>query len=149
MSEPSPQVIPTADGSALTAAAAEELIRRAVAIDAERSRLVTLAQLKATLAPLGIPDKTVERAAAEVKHESRRNVSRKGIVDWIMALLGYAILALPGVFLIWLGLGSGLLGTLILGWMGATWLLFVLGAFLDVAHEDRQIRRSQELDALV
>jgi hypothetical protein len=149
MRESSPHLVPTAAGSALTSAAAEELIRRAVEIDSKRAEVVTLAQIKATLAPLGVADRTVERAAAEVEYASRRQISRNGIMAWIWAVIGYSIVCVPGILLLVRGVEQGGGSLLIQGWMGLVWILFVVGVFLDVAHEDREIRRSRALDAPV
>jgi hypothetical protein len=147
MSEAIPQAAEIQAGGDLDSDLAEELIRRAIAIDDNEKRLekVTLAEIKGTLADLGIPAKTVERAAAEVRQEITKATEGVGLwMEWELTAVFSAAFASPGVVFVRLGL---LDVTDPLAWlmiaMGGLWVLLVFGVFMDLTYELWKERRKQ------
>jgi len=147
MSEAIPQAAEIQAGGDLDSDLAEELIRRAIAIDDSEKRLekVTLAEIKETLADLGIPPETVARAAAEVRQEITKAAEGVGLwMEWELTAVFSAAFAAPGVVFVRLGL---LDVTDPLAWvmiaMGGLWVLLVFGVFMDVTYELWKERRKQ------
>ena len=139
MSEATPQAAETGAGDGFDPDLAEELIRRAIALDDNDNRpeKVTLAEIKGTLAELGIPAKTVERAAAEVRQEITEAAEGVGLwLQWELATVFSAAFAAPGVYLASVGLTdvtdpAGLAMFV----AGGLWVLVIFGAFMDQTYE--------------
>lgn len=124
-------------------AAAEHVIRRAIEIDEERSQRIPLAEIKATLATLGIAGETVETAAAEVRKELQEISGLRTPMEWLGELAAFALVTLPGVWLVAsAGEAKNALGTALMLGAGGGWVLLMLGMIMDRIHGWLRARRN-------
>jgi hypothetical protein len=136
MSEATPQTAEAGAGGGLDPDLAEELIRRAIAIDDSRPETVTLAEIKGTLAELGIPDKTVERAAAEVRQEITKAAEGVSLrLQWVMTVVFAAGFSIPGLlFINWGLMGQWDAASWLMLTMGGLWVLLIFGVLMDETY---------------
>jgi hypothetical protein len=140
MSEPIPQAAETEIDSDM----AEELIRRAIAIEDGRSEKVTLAEIKGTLAELGIPKETVERAAAEVRQEITKAAEGGSLrLQWVMLVVFAAGFSLPGLlFINWGLMGQWDAASWLMLTLGGLWVLLIFGVLMDETYTLWKRRRA-------
>lgn len=137
MSDPRPQAGASHDAQdapELGSVAGEEVIRRAVAIDARRRELIPLSELKSTLATLGIAGETVDRAVAEVRQEDAKGVPRT-LPNLVTHLFSFTLFGLPALYAVRAGLASddGFSRFWMVG-LGMIWLIFCLGGAVDAVY---------------
>lgn len=139
--QPGTLSLSTSSAGEFSPAAAEEVIRRAIEINERRAERVTLDELKATLAGLGVRSETVERAAAQVRDElALARPADHTPPQALGNLIATVLFPAPGVGLLVWAYGSP----------GPDWLAVIFGALwtfiaslvlMDVAAEWWQKRR--------
>lgn len=140
MSQPSPEASSAPDG-AVAPALADELIRRAIAIDEARKETVTLAEIKETLAVLGVSARTVERAATEMHVETRES---SGLAVTVVGGAGvWLTFSVPGLICIGLALVVGGFWAWVLLWFGGLWTLYMATPFAEMIHDELRLLRRQ------
>jgi len=136
MSAPRPQALPAddmQDAPELASAAAEEVIRRAIAIDERRRGLIPLSEIKATLATLGIAGATVDRAASEVRKETPKGAPRT-LVEVLTHLFSFTLFSLPALYAVDVGLREDGFRQFWMVGLGGIWLIFCLGGMVDAVY---------------
>lgn len=136
MSDPRPQALPTDDAQdapELASVAAEEVIRRAIVIDERRRDLIPLAEIKSTLATLGIPGETVDRAAAEVRKETVKGAPRT-LTDVVTHLFSFALFSLPALYAVDAGSRAEGFRQFWMVGLGVIWGIFCLGGMMDAVY---------------
>jgi hypothetical protein len=136
MSDPRPQAGAPDDAQATPEfewSMGERLIRRAMGIGAPRRDLVRLSELKSTLATLGVPGETVDRAAAEVREEDAKGVPYT-FGKLLHHLVIFPLFALPAVYGLRVGLQEDGFRQFAYVGLSAIWLFFCLGGMVDAVY---------------
>jgi hypothetical protein len=131
MSDPRPPIVPSSDAPGPQSLGG--LYLRAFGLEARRPDTVSLSEIKATLATLGIPAETVDRAAADVREEIARGVPRT-FGGMLHSLVVFTVAALPAVWAIHTGMEADGFSRFAGVGLGAIWLIFCLSGIVDAVY---------------
>jgi thiosulfate reductase cytochrome b subunit len=140
-SDPQGAPAPSAADAELAPAAAREVLLRAVEIHDERAQRISLEEIQATLAALGIAPETVERAAQEVRTTVSGAAELRTPAQWLAQLATTVVLMVPGIWLVSAGRDAHGLGAWLMVGGGVSWSLAILSSTLDTVHRWRRARR--------